>query len=137
MRRFQLDAPRCPVHSFHRDGAMRVDGNFGSTRGYEPNSIGERQEQAERTEPPLDLAGAAGHWDYRQDDEDYYTQPGELFLLMTPEQQQQLFENAARSVGAADVEAQKRHIGNCMKADPAYVEGVAKALNIPISGLTG
>ena len=21
-----VNAPRCPVHSFHRDGAMRVDG---------------------------------------------------------------------------------------------------------------
>ncbi|MDK9802473.1 catalase, partial [Vibrio sp. D406a] len=24
-----VNAPRCPVHSYHRDGAMRVDGNFG------------------------------------------------------------------------------------------------------------
>ena len=31
-------APRSPVHSYHRDGAMRVDGNHGSTLGYEPNS---------------------------------------------------------------------------------------------------
>ena len=23
-----VNAPRCPVHSYHRDGAMRVDGNF-------------------------------------------------------------------------------------------------------------
>jgi len=26
-----------------------------------------------------------------------------------------------------------RHIGNCMKADPAYGKGVAKALGIPLS----
>jgi hypothetical protein len=26
-----------------------------------------------------------------------------------------------------------RHIGNCLKADPAYGEGVAKALGIPLS----
>jgi catalase len=32
------NAPRCPVHSYHCDGAMRVDGNFGGTLGYEPNS---------------------------------------------------------------------------------------------------
>jgi catalase len=24
-----VNAPRCPVHSYHRDGAMRVDGNHG------------------------------------------------------------------------------------------------------------
>jgi catalase len=36
-----VNAPRCPVHSYHRDGAMRVDGNHGGTLGYEPNSYGE------------------------------------------------------------------------------------------------
>ena len=25
-----------PFHAFHRDGAMRVDGNYGSAKGYEP-----------------------------------------------------------------------------------------------------
>ena len=35
-----VNAPRCPVHSYHRDGAMRVDGNYGATLHYEPNSYG-------------------------------------------------------------------------------------------------
>ena len=48
-----VNAPRCPYHSFHRDGAMRVDGNYGSTLGYEPNSYGEWQEQPDFAEPPL------------------------------------------------------------------------------------
>ena len=128
-----VNAPRCPVHSFHRDGAMRVDGNFGSTKGYEPNSLSEWQEQPEANEPPLELHGAADHWNAREDDDDYYTQPGDLFRLMSTEQQQLLFENTARSVGGADLEVQKRHIRNCLKADPAYGEGVAKALDISLS----
>ena len=33
-----VNASRCPYHSYHRDGSMRVDGNYGSTLGYEPNS---------------------------------------------------------------------------------------------------
>ena len=44
---------------------MRVDGNYGSTLHYEPNSYGEWQEQPEFTEPPLALEGAAARWDYR------------------------------------------------------------------------
>jgi catalase len=28
-----VNQARCPVHSFHLDGAMRVDGNYGSTLG--------------------------------------------------------------------------------------------------------
>lgn len=77
------------------------------------------------------IEGAADHWNHRVD-EDYYSQPGKLFRLMTPAQQQVLFENTARSVGGASVEVQKRHIANCSKADPAYGAGVAKALGLSI-----
>ena len=128
-----VNAPRCPMHSFHRDGAMRVDGNYGSTKGYEPNSLGEWQEQPENKEPPLNLDGSADHWNHREDDDDYYTQPGDLFRLMTPEQQQLLFENTARSISGADIEVQMRHVSNCLKADYAYGKGIAEALNIPLS----
>jgi catalase len=126
-----VNASRCPFHSYHRDGAMRVDGNHGSTLGYEPNSYGEWQEQPDFAEPPLDLEGAAGRWSHREDD-DYYSQPGKLFRLMSPEQQEVLFANTARAVGGAPKEIQIRHIGNCMKADPAYGKGVADALGIPL-----
>jgi len=112
---------------------MRVDGSFGSTLGYEPNSYGEWQEQPEAAEPPLALEGAADHWNFREDDDDYYTQPGKLFRLMSPAQQQVLFENTARAMGDAPREVKIRHIGNCLKADPAYGKGVAKALGIPLS----
>lgn len=122
-----VNAPRCPVHSYHRDGAMRVDGNHGGTLGYEPNSYGEWQEQPDFSEPPLDLEGSAGHWSHREDD-DYYSQPGALFRLMTAAQQQVLFENTARSVGGASEDIQQRHIDHCTKADPAYGKGVADAL---------
>jgi catalase len=123
-----VNAPRCPVHSYHRDGAMRVDGNHGGTLGYEPNSEGEWREQPDYREPPLQLSGDADHWNYREDDADYFSQAGDLFRLMTPAQQQALFENTARSLGDAPVEIQNRHIQHCGKADPAYGEGVAKAL---------
>jgi len=129
-----VNAPRCPVHSYHRDGAMRVDGNFGSTIGYEPNSKGEWQEQPDYSEPPMNLSGAASRWDHREDD-DYYSQPGDLFRLMNTEQQEALFNNTAGSVGGASVDVQKRHIRNCLKADPAYGAGVAKALGISLGDL--
>ncbi len=123
-----VNAPKCPVHSYHRDGAGRVDGNQGATIGYEPNSKGEWQEQPDFSEPPLAIEGAADHWNHRVD-EDYYSQPGNLFRLMKPEQQLLLCENTARSVGGASKEIQQRHVANCTKADPAYGAGVAAALN--------
>lgn len=126
-----VNASRCPFNSYHRDGAVRVDGNHGSTIGYEPNSYGEWQQQPEFAEPPLDLEGAAAHWDHRED-EDYYTQPGLLFRQMSAEQQAVLFANTARSIGSATREIQIRHIGNCLKADPDYGKGVAEALSISL-----
>ena len=110
-----------------------MDGNQGSTLGYEPNSYGEWQEQPEFAEPPLALEGAADHWNFREDDDDYYTQPGKLFRLMNPAQQKVLFENTARAMGDAPKEVKIRHIGNCLKADPAYGKGVANALGIKLS----
>jgi catalase len=127
-----VNAPRCPVNSYHRDGKMRVDGNAGGTLGYEPNSYGEWQEQQEFKEPPLTLEGAADHWNHRVD-EDYYSQPGALFRLMSPAQQKVLFENTARSIADAPKEVKIRHIGNCLKADPAYGKGVADAIGIKLS----
>ncbi len=126
-----VNAPRCPFHNYHRDGSMRVDGNHGSTIGYEPNSYGEWQEQPDFNEPPLTIDGAADHWNHREDD-DYYSQPAKLFALMSPEQQQVLFDNTARAMGDAPEEIKRRHIGNCMKADPAYGKGVAMALGLSI-----
>lgn len=124
-----VNKPRCPYHSFHRDGAMRVDGNFGATKHYEPNSYGLWQEYPEYKEPPLKIYGDAAFWDHRVD-EDYYSQPGNLFRLMTDDKKQLLFNNTAAEVGQAEKFIQVRHIRNCYKADPAYGEGVAKALGL-------
>jgi catalase len=128
-----VNAPRCPMHSYHRDGAMRVDGNHGGTLAYEPNSSGEWQEQPDFSDPPLALDGTADHWSHREDDDDYYSQPGALFRMMNSEQQKALFENTARAMGDAPKEIKVRHIGNCRKADAAYGEGVAQALGIPMN----
>ena len=127
-----VNAPRCPMNSYHRDGQMRVNNNAGSTIGYEPNSYGEWSEQPEFREPPLELTGAADNWDFRADDNDYYTQPGKLFRLMSSAQQKVLFENTARAMGDAPLEIKLRHAGNCFKADPAYGKGVANALGISL-----
>lgn len=128
-----VNQPKCPFHSFHRDGAMRVDGNKGSLLHYEPNSYGEWKEQPAYKEPAQALFGAADHWDFREDDDHYFEQPGKLFNLMNQEQKQVLFENTARNMADAEKHIKIRHIVNCYKADPKYGQGVAAALGIPFS----
>jgi len=109
---------------------MRVDGNYGSAKGYEPNSFGEWQDSPHTKEPPLTLHGDAYNYDEREYDDDYYSQPGDLFRLMPHEEQELLFANTARAMGDAELFIKQRHIRNCYCADPAYGKGVARALGI-------
>ena len=127
-----VNKPRCPFHAYHRDGAMRVDGNYGATKGYEPNSYGEWQDSPDMKEPPLKVTGEVYNYNEREYDDDYYSQPGDLFRLMPAEEQQLLFENTARAMGDSELFIKQRHVRNCYKADPAYGTGVAKALGIDL-----
>ena len=124
-----INAPKCPYMSYHRDGKMRIDGNLGGTTSFNPNSAGLWDNQPDFAEPPLPIEGEAAHYDHYADD-DHWEQPGNLFRLMTPAQQQALFENTARALGDARQHIKERHIANCRRADPAYGEGVARALSL-------
>lgn len=124
-----VNKPTCPYSSYHRDGAMRTDGNSGSVPSIWPNSHGHWTDDNNAAELPLALFGDADHWDHRID-EDHWEQPGILFRLMTPGQQKMLFENTARQIGGASEDVQRRHLENCYKADKDYGIGVARALNL-------
>lgn len=122
-----MNAPKCPFHSYHRDGAMRTDGNLGGAPSYWPNSKGAWADRPQYNEPPLELDGAAAHWDHRADD-DHYQQPGDLFRLMDARQRQRLFDTTARQIAGVSAEIRQRHIDNCSRADPAYGAGIVAAL---------
>lgn len=131
-----VNKPKCPFHNASRDGSMRVDGNEGSTLHYFPNSYEQWEEQKDFTEPSLPLEGDADHYDFREDDDDYYSQPGNLFRIMNDKQKNLLFKNTAAEVGGAEKFIQERHIKNCYKADPDYGKGVAEALGIDIKNIS-
>ncbi|MDR2127631.1 MAG: catalase [Burkholderiaceae bacterium] len=127
-----VNAARCPVHSNHRDGQGRLDGNYGGLPHYEPNSFGQWLQQPRFREPPLKINGNADFWDYRENDADYFSQPRALLRLMNAAQQQALFDNTARAMGDAPDFIKHRHIRNCHACDPAYGAGVAKALGLRV-----
>ncbi len=118
-------------HSFHRDGLMRVDGNMGSELHYEPNSYGNWKDHPETAEP-IQAGGDVYQYDFRDDDHDYFTQPGMLYRAMSPEQKLVLYENTARNMGDSTLQIKHRHITHCYMADPEYGKGVAQALGIDI-----
>jgi catalase len=125
-----VNAPKCPVHGYHRDGAMRVDAAKSDNTSYAPNSRGALQPQPDFAEPPLSLDvehAIAKRWNHREDT-DYFSQPRKLFEMMSAEQKQVLFGNTARAIKGASQPVVDRHIANCTACHPAYGKGVAEAV---------
>jgi catalase len=124
-----VNRPKVAVNNYHADGPMRFDAPKGTNAFYEPNSFGGPVENHRFAEPPLKISGDADRYNHRDGNDDY-TQPGDLFRLMSPAQKQQLFSNTAGAMNGVPEEIVRRQLGHFHKADPAYAAGVAKALNI-------
>ncbi len=106
-----VNQARCPLHADHPDATMRSGGNSANVQ------------------PPLVIDDPADRRNHRAVNDDYI-QPGNLFRLMTPEQQERLFANLGRAMADAPGEIQRRQIDHFSKADPAYGAGVARALGL-------
>ena len=124
-----VNAPKCPVHHYHKDGSMRFFKNDTGNPDayYEPNSVGGPTQSADYREPPLSLDGPADRYDHRVGNDDY-TQAGNLFRLMDAGQKHRLFRNIAEAMAGVPEEIIDRQLGHFEKADPDYRAGVLKAL---------
>ncbi len=129
-----VNAPRCPFHAYHRDGRMRVDGNYGATTHYQPNSHNEWAEQPEFKEPPLEINGAMDSYEPKADQtDDCFYQPGDLYRLMTEDKKVLLIENTARNIMPATDNIKYRHAAHCYLADKDYGMRIAGALGLEMS----
>ncbi|QCI10433.1 catalase [Pseudomonas putida] len=127
-----VNAPRCLVNSYQRDGSMAT-GSYGSAPNYEPNSYVDAPKQSPRhAEPALALNGAADRHDHREDT-DYYSHAGALFRLMSDEQKALLINNIAGTMAGVSEDVVQRQLQYFFKADPAYGEGIAKALGVNLA----
>jgi len=124
-----VNRPKNAVHNYNFDGPMRFDSPRGTSAYYEPNSFGGPVENKHFAEPPLKLCGEVDRYDHRTGNDDY-TQPGDLFRLMSPAQQAQLFGNIATAMTGVPAEIIQRQLIHFHKADPAYAAGAATALGI-------
>ena len=122
-----VNRPKTAVNHYHMDGSMRVDVPKNPDAFYEPNSFNGPVEQPSAKEPPLHISGDADRFNHRLGNDDY-TQPGNLFRLMSAHQQHQLFTNIAAAMQGVPKEITDRQIVHFTKADPAYGAGVAEAL---------
>jgi catalase len=125
-----VNKPRCPVHTYNRDGAMRFDDNGGAAPNYEPNSFGGPKQEPRFVERPQALSGEpAARYDHHQDkNQDDYAQVGEFWKILKPEERQRLAENIAGGLGQTSREIQQRQLPHFYKAHPEYGAAVEKAL---------
>ncbi len=122
-----VNKPRCQVDNYYKDGAMRFDGNGGGAVNYEPNSFGGPAEDPRFKEPPLRISGDADRYDRRAGNDDF-TQAGNLYRLMPQDERDRLHRAIAGSIRDVPKEIIERQLGHFHKADPAYADGVRKAL---------
>ncbi|MDZ4859327.1 MAG: catalase [Candidatus Hydrogenedentes bacterium] len=127
--------PRCPVRNYHRDGAMRFEiPEHGGAPNYEPNSFGGPVEDARYIEPPFPVGGDGARYDHRVGNDDY-TQAGNLFRLLKPDEKDRLISNIAGAMQPVARDIQLRMLCHFYRADPAYGEGIAKGLGIDVTQL--
>ncbi len=124
-----VNAPKCPVHHYHKDGAMNF---FGQKTGaadayYEPNSYGGAAQDPSVAEPPLRLSGDAARHDHREGNDDY-TQAGKLFRLFDEGQRRRLGQNIAAAMAGVPAFIIERQLAHFDCADPAYGAVVRAAL---------
>lgn len=129
-----VNQPRCPVHAYHRDGQMRVDGNYSSTLTYQPNSYGEWAEQPEFREPPLEIQGAMDSYEPKDDQtDDCFRAAGDLYRLITEDKKKLLIENTVRNMDGTHENVKMRHCAHCLLADPDYGKRLAQAFQLDLA----
>lgn len=123
-----INAPKCPVNHYHKDGAMRFFPNFPQADAYyEPNSFHGPVQSPEFAEPPLKISGDADRYDHREGNDDY-SQPRALFGLFDEGQRARLFANIAESMQGVPQFIIDRQLGHFEKVHPDYAAGVRAAL---------
>lgn len=136
-----LPVNRCPysTNNYHRDGAMRFDGNGESNPNYYPNSFDGNYEDKAYEEKNYSLdSNEVGFFDRNQNDDDHYSQPRDLFeKVMTAQEQQNTIENIVGSMNGVTGPKRdtiiNRQLCHWFRVSPTLGMAIAKGLDIDIS----
>jgi catalase len=121
-----VNAPKCPFHNYQRDGAM-ASGQDGRQNFY-PNDQADLPAPDQAVAPPPLALEDAWVKPHSQDDEDYYSQAGDLYQIMTEGEKDRLAATIAGGLSQATQAAQQRVLAFLLKADDDYAARVSKAL---------
>lgn len=130
---------KCPysVNKYHRDGSMRSDGNSGSAPNYRPNSFDDLTEEENYKGIPFELdSNTAGYFVRNENDDDHYTQPDNLFKLMTLEQKSNTISNTIgamnRISGPKKDTIINRQLCHWFRADSELGREASKGLGVEV-----
>ncbi len=134
-----INAAKCPVHHYQRDGAMAgmrpvhsemtVQGsgvNFYPNDGINDGAPSPAPSVAEPPMPILENAWVTRH--SLSEDEDHYSQAGDLFRLMDESQKTQLTTTIAEGLIQASKSVQQRMLEQFNKADADYAADINAAM---------
>jgi len=137
-----VNAARCPVNHYQRDGAMAggcpmhgggtASNNQESGRNFYPNdgiNNGAPVPQPTVAEPPMPILENAWVTRYDTSEDDHYSQAGDLFKLMNESQKLQLATNIADGLVHAEGSVQERLLAQFAKADADYANRVRNAMD--------
>ena len=134
-----VNAPRCQVYHYQRDGAMAgmapasgTENNQGGGVNFYPNDQidnGAPAPDPTYAEPPFPVAEEAWIKAHDSQNENNFSQAGQLFRLMNEEQKQQLVSNIICGLRQATASVQQRMLEQFTAADADYGARVQSALN--------
>lgn len=122
--------------NYHRDGAMRSDGNGGSSPNHFPNSFDDNYEDEKHKGLPYNLdTNEVAYFDRNSNDDDHYSQPKGLFEnVMNEQQQQNTISNIVGAMsgisGTKRDEIINRQLHLWFKVSTKLGMGVAQGLNV-------
>jgi catalase len=98
---FQLpvNQPKCPIHTYHRDGALRMDGNGGMGPTYEPNSFGGPQADPKYADPavPINVSGPGQRYENHFGKDDFM-EARAMWQMFEPDEQERVIKNITMSL---------------------------------------
>ena len=137
----QIPVNRCPymVNNYERDGAMRVDGNGGSSPNYFPNSFDQIKPDPAYQEPGIELDTLYAGWYDRnaEGENDHYSQPGDFWRkVLNDQDKKNLVSNIAGAMkgisGPKKDEIINRQLCHFFRADIGFGMAVATALGVNV-----
>jgi catalase len=133
-----VNAPRCPVMNYTRDGALTTGAAYGGQPNYWPNSHpGTPKPDPRYADPVWELSQATVDRFDSTVDHDDYTQAGNLYRMFDPAHRDRVATRVAGGLAQCRREVQLRQLCHLFRADEDYGGRVAAKLGIDVREAMG